>query len=339
MLSPVGPIAVAPDGDVYVSQPGEFDIKVFDTQGHLVRTIGHLGDGPGGFQTIMEIGFLGDTLYAVDLALGRVSLFTTSGEVLATLETVPRGLGGMFRPVPPLELCPGGTAIATPGVFNGIPVAAVPRVPYLRIDRRGNILDTLAWRRRAHPSMILHGRGIITTGQPFSDGSIVAVTRDGSRVAVVDRTEPGRASDATYRVSVLTSSRDTVYSRLYTYTPVPMEGAWVDSTVVSLAHRVRPIFTSAQEAQDTVRKAMFVPKYALAVSRALYSDAGELWIEREDIPGRSETWIALDSSGTPLAHVTLPAGLEVRLVGKDALWGSLTDSLGVPYVVRYTIAR
>ena len=66
-LVPVGGLAVSPHGDVYISQPQARHIRVFDRDGRFRRTIGRGGEGPGEFLRLGEVGFIGDTLWAVDL--------------------------------------------------------------------------------------------------------------------------------------------------------------------------------------------------------------------------------------------------------------------------------
>jgi len=41
----------------------------------------------------------------------------------------------------------------------------------------------------------------------------------------------------------------------------------------------------------------------------------------------------------PLARIVVPAGLEVRRIQGDDLWGIRHDSLDVPSIVKYTITR
>lgn len=339
-LTLVSSIAVGPEGDIYVGQPRPGYIQVFDSAGHAVRTLGLPPHGPGRLRGVQSIGFTGDTLYAYIMATRVTAFLSRQGKVLGWTSQGPKGLtNGLLHPLPPFQLCPDGSAIATPGVFSGTTEADLPRVPYFRMKRDGTILDTLAFRTRSHAPMIVHGRGSVVADQPFSDGSLVTFSPDGRRAAVVDRTIATHPGTATFRVTVLHSLRDTVYSRTYSYTPIPMKKAWGDSAIVEYAHRTRPIFGSDSAALAGVHKAMFIPKYARPVTQALYSDSGRLWIERGRIPGRKETWLVLDSLGTPVAGVELPSGVDVKLVRHDAILGALTDSVGVTHLVRYRIEQ
>src|SRR5690625_1170107 len=56
-------LAVHPSGHLFVAQPRLAEIREYDPTGGLVRVIGGRGSGPGEFNMLRGIGFLGDTLY------------------------------------------------------------------------------------------------------------------------------------------------------------------------------------------------------------------------------------------------------------------------------------
>lgn len=65
---------------IYICDIQDLQIKVFDPEGHLVRTIGQKGSGPGEFQNIGEIALVPeDRLLVLDWEAHRVSLFGTDG--------------------------------------------------------------------------------------------------------------------------------------------------------------------------------------------------------------------------------------------------------------------
>jgi hypothetical protein len=66
-------------GRVYVADAAAYEIRVFDTTGAHVRTIGPRGAGPGEFGSLLAIGFLGDTLVVLDGGNARLTLLDTAG--------------------------------------------------------------------------------------------------------------------------------------------------------------------------------------------------------------------------------------------------------------------
>ena len=77
----------------------------------------------------------------------------------------------------------------------------------------------------------------------------------------------------------------------------------------------------------------------IPVTAARFADDGTLWIRREDSEAAVQTWELHDPRGAVRAVVTLPKGLDVKLINEDFLWGVETDELDVPYVVRYRLQR
>ncbi len=71
------------EGYVYICDLQDLQIKVFDPDGLLVRTIGQKGEGPGEFQNIGEIALLPDgRLLVLDWEGNRISLFGKEGEFI-----------------------------------------------------------------------------------------------------------------------------------------------------------------------------------------------------------------------------------------------------------------
>lgn len=83
-LVDVGEVRIGPDGLLYVTQLRDGQIPVYGLDGSLIRTIGRKGEGPGEFRWLVGVGLLGDTLYAMDWAFPRVSLFDLEGRYLSS---------------------------------------------------------------------------------------------------------------------------------------------------------------------------------------------------------------------------------------------------------------
>lgn len=80
-------------GTLWVADALSHDIRVFDTQGALVRRIGREGQGPGEFLSVYSLAWVDDVLLALDLGNGRVAEISESGEWLGT-RPAPGSVGG-----------------------------------------------------------------------------------------------------------------------------------------------------------------------------------------------------------------------------------------------------
>lgn len=86
----VSSVTLGPEGNLYVADHGNNEIRVFDRAGVLTRTIGRQGEGPGEFSSIFSIQWMGETLMAMDRANARIGLISRAGEWLGSRPAVGR---------------------------------------------------------------------------------------------------------------------------------------------------------------------------------------------------------------------------------------------------------
>jgi len=114
-----GPISVDADaaGHVYVLDPGNVRVQVFDASGRLLRSLGAEGEGPGEFQIMarMSVNAAG-SVAVVDMGLGRVSILDAQGGLVRDQVT-----GGMVDDV---VLCDDGTLLLGYGKIGPASVEA-----------------------------------------------------------------------------------------------------------------------------------------------------------------------------------------------------------------------
>jgi hypothetical protein len=91
-------IAITTSGEIAVLDRQANEVRLFDSSGSFVRSIGRRGEGPGEF-SIASLDLLvgsGDTLYVPDLRNARVNRFLHTGEALNTLPFPRRAPGGQI---------------------------------------------------------------------------------------------------------------------------------------------------------------------------------------------------------------------------------------------------
>jgi hypothetical protein len=75
------------DGRFITADDMAKELRIFDSSGGHLRTIGGDGEGPGEFRAVWLVGvYRGDSIYAYDYALMRASIFTPAGVFARSVE-------------------------------------------------------------------------------------------------------------------------------------------------------------------------------------------------------------------------------------------------------------
>jgi DNA-binding beta-propeller fold protein YncE len=93
-------LAVDSKGRIYVSDSGGFAVKIFDSEGKYIRTVGELGVTPGQFSLPKGIGVDREgRFYVVDAAAPVVQLFDADGRLLMFFgQPATSGDAGLYLP-------------------------------------------------------------------------------------------------------------------------------------------------------------------------------------------------------------------------------------------------
>ncbi len=90
LLSEVAAVRILPNSAVAVADRTSGTVRIFDTDGTFVRSMGRIGEGPGEFSHLSELRAEGhDTLAVYDSDLGRLTRFTHAGAVAGTVRLNP----------------------------------------------------------------------------------------------------------------------------------------------------------------------------------------------------------------------------------------------------------
>lgn len=336
-------IAVSPNGSMYVVQGQEQEIRVFDAQGKYVRTIGRQGGGPGEFTGLRSLGFIGDTLYTMDVRQRRMTLFRADGSLISTLvydpSTSPQQRGAaLFSPSPSVLLADGsvlgGASYASHLVANG----QITAVPVFRLTRTATVLDTIAWVPvGSGQGSVQNANAALFFVQPISDAPITVYAATAARVFVIERA--ARSGNAAFRVTAIGARGDTLWSRSLPYRPIPLEGQVADSIVNVVAGRLTGGRAGASPFPiDQVKKAVFIPDHQVTVTRAFAAADGSLWLRREEF-AETLNWTVIAPDGNVAATLALPRNVRPMTVVGDRAYGVELDDVDVPLLVRYRIRK
>lgn len=311
-------------GGVALSNTGTNQVRIYDGDGTHVRTIGGVGSGPGEFRGLQQVGVIrGDTIVAYDVHLGRITYFTSAGELAHTVQVRPFGNG----------VLPRGHGFTLDGRmlarsdFNRVFTRGPRRdtVVFALLDRDGAAADTLGRYAGAEIFIIATPEAALQRDVAFGRG-VFASAR--GAFAVV-----GTNDD--YRFDVYTATG----TRARTHT-VRHEPRRVQPADVRLANELwlggMPDFIRG----DIEKRLGEFPHGATypAYGELLVAADGSIWVQAYAAPGSGERrWTVFAADGRLLRTVRADSALQLIDAGRDYALARIRDELGVERVHRFRI--
>ena len=337
-LSPIAFLAVAPSGTMVVAQQQDRNLRYFDVSGKSLGTFGRQGQGPGEFQHVGLLTWIGDTLVVSDRRQYRFTLISPDRKLV---RTVP-WLTILTVPLPP-ELHAPSARVVIPELLLGdrsqIVSASMNRLsmapnvpsrpeepsPVMRVDSSGAFRrlitrvpssDDCSVRVEGSPG------GYVVTSIPYCFVPLEDVAADGSRysLAFVEKWKNS------YRVEVTRSNGEVAFARSHPYQPVAVPSAVRDS--VKAAARAPAPRAAAER----------IPEFLPPLATILSGRDETTWIELFSIAG-DRTWQVLDERGNSSGHVRVPRNVRIKVASRAAVWATETDDDGLQHIVRYRVSR
>lgn len=332
-LNEIRDVTIGSDGRVFVLQWMSASVAVFDSTGRFVRTIGRRGGGPGELVSPAFLGWRADTLWVSDPP-GRIELFSADGERLGSIRFAkpPGSTDG------PVTVFADGT-VRSGGITVPISLTLLGRVNshvILRTTRGGAVRDTILHvpiRREDHVAVNgRHGFGPVYT-QP-----LLADLASGQGIVVVQRAPPTGPGPVNLVITALSPAGDTMITRSHAFPAVPISERWKEGWLrkqTDLNHRDE----TPAAFERALRQAAHFDAYFPIADRLVTGDDGTVWIRRS--PGDADVarWEVFDADLNRLAWIEAPIELQIHWATRDALWASTPNSLDVPTLIRYRIAR
>jgi hypothetical protein len=342
VLEAVRPIVAGPEGRIYAAEPRAGEVLVYDSTGAFVRRFGRRGSGPGEFQAITGMGWLGGSLWVADRVQARVTFFSPDGELRST-----RPLPDVVRPQDRLPrvrteglLADGSVlTIAEPAVYGGRE-DLVQRIPLLR-HRPSGAVDTLLLLNRSATRMRVRAGGAVRDAPmpvPRSHDRW-AVAPDGSFVVVIRAVER-RGVIAGYEVEAVDAAGRLRFQRRFQHEPIPLSREDRDRAHRAFAeYLMREAGLSRGAATRQAERVLPVPRTYLAADWVFIGTDARIWISRRD--ARDSFFVLDGRTGAEIARVRLPPGTPPG-TGADAadagsVWLVEYDEMRVANLVRYRI--
>jgi len=314
-----------PDGGIAISNSSTGEIRLFDSAGRYLRSVGRKGAGPGEFSeySTMSLYPAGDSVFALDNGAFRLHLFGPDMRYVETRPFAVTSSGG--HPFMRGIFADGSLltrAFENGGALNG-PPGTVVRMPYalLHYDAKGRLVNEIV-KLDSHLRFVHQfGQGIHFPAIPLSVDPLDAVSGNDVYVLRGPKAEL-EAYDHSGRLTRLVR-----WARQPTRAP----DVWPQIKERSLAAMSvgdRAVYV------DYYARDLPIPEFAPAYTTMHIDASRRIWLQRYDFESEAAppTWDVLASDGAWLGLVQTPRGFELYRIGKDYLVGRRIDSLGVERV-------
>ncbi len=328
-FSLVGRLYVGPQGEIVVPEPQDFRLRLYDSTGTLVSTLGRRGEGPGEFQHVGSVSWAADTLVVWDSRLGRTTYLLRDGAV-ARIEA-----GRFWRPN-------FGAARPDSTFFAFAPQAiddegAMLGSAYLNLKESAELVvlrvpgDGMP-RVVASPPQYDDERWSVTISGlsnpvPFAFRLRIEIAPDGSRFLFA--TADQWSLDATYDLTMLRPNGDTIFARSHAYDAEPIPDSAMDRGIANMV----PESGLARRFRATARSrapAVYGPK---DVTLGL---DGTVWVELRSTE-RGTPVVVISEAGDPIGSLLLPLRSKIRQASMTHVWVTERDPLDLASVVRYRV--
>jgi hypothetical protein len=319
------------DGRIVVASAGANALDLYAPDGRHLRTIGRPGGGPGEFRALFWVGRLpGDSIAAWDAALGRLSVFTPSGDFARAV--TPATSLGLF-PQAAGVFSDGRVLIAVrssdAGSGSGVRVQRGD-VSYVVLGADGQVQPI---GRFPGTEMLLSGGsggGLLMRPLPFGRQTVAAVRGERVYVGTGDGFElrgyePGEGLREIVRAE---------------HSPIPV-------TAASIRDYRRTLVTLGAEGDARLRQQQAqmleqapYPKQMPPLTELKVDPDGNLWTRDSNPPAaRAARWTVFSPEGRLRGSVEVPADLVVREIGRDWLLATVLDDDQVEHVRIYALVK
>lgn len=353
-LTRVWGMAEGPDGHLYVIDL--HGVQVFTKAGEYLRQIGRraggTSPGPGEFAVIGTIGFVGDTLWMTDNAVGRITLFETDGDLIDTWPGAQRlqisEAGHPFRPLG--VLAPDRIVFVEHTQSLDVSLYADAGAELVIVDPGGERVATLPRLDPTHAYMVEFEPPStrIKRRQPFAFSDMIGVDPFSRKFVVARRPLPADEGTASYSLRGFGSDGGERYRSRRRYVPVKLSDADVDDWIDRLLSNAGPSrFLPNRVRREVLRRGIFRPGYYPPISNNLtgmfkgplaFGRDGSVWVKRT-VPEDEEVaqWDVFDGDGTFRGTAEGPSDLVLFVIAGDQAWGVRYDEFRVPRIVGYEI--
>lgn len=324
------------DDRLFVTQPLDGIVRVFNRDGQFVEEIGRPGEGPGEFRYPDQIGSDADRIWVTDLMQRRLHLFDKDGAYLesAAAAQIPpiEGADGLL--VMPLGMAHDGALIVEANVLDRATIDSEFDSATIFRQEEDDLrkLVSFSVRFRAWRFDLPGGQEFVGPN-PVSLHTLHALRPDGSAIILLERSNGERP-----RVRIVDTQTGSASTLLLRYDPIDASSALrrqvIDATVDMFMQFGIPGLSEAQ-LRERVRNGLDFPNHLAPVTAIVVSTDNTMWIRQFEPPEAATTrWSAYAPDGTYRSTLSLPSAARMIAANSEVVW-TVEESDGFPILVRY----
>jgi hypothetical protein len=345
--SVIGPVALS-GRRFAVGVAGSQQVRIYDFNGALLHTTGRSGAGPGEFQMMAGIwAGPGDSILVLDLMVRRLSVLDTAGTFQRAFSM--GGSGGGFTGFG------GRVELAFPqGWLTDGSIAGVTMSFAFNQERKGIFRDTVSAVRYGsdgsardtiarYPGLEMEQMTITMLGRTMSTPQPVPLGR--SSVSVASGSRFYLAQNNSWEIEARQLDGKLLRMIRVSVQPVRLTPEHIASHRRELVEQMEAIpMLKAMPAVKTqmverVAKATY-PETMPFIAGLLVDPEGNIWAQEVRPPGTDmEIFAVVDSAGTLLGRVTMPARFRPASITADAVYGVWRDEDDLPHVRVYPLRK
>ena len=318
------------DGSIAVADRGSQEIRVFDSTGRWVRSLGGKGSGPGQFEGLGQVFLLpADSLAAYDINHRRLSVFAPGGALAREVTVVAEGpiafpqVTGVFADG---RMVVQGLRNFGPGAVSGVVRDTAPLAVY---SPQGHLVDSLGRFPGAEYLVQASSGGLNARALPFSRSLRTGLAGDRIFLGGTEH----------YQIGVYTAQGklERLIRREHPDEPVTQAdaAAYIEAQLQALP----PARARDREAiRQSLEQSPF-PKVRPHFGGFIVARDGALWVREFEgyDTGRPARYAVFDGTGRWLGFATFPRGFTMYQAGNDFALGTVNDADGAEHVRLYRL--
>lgn len=331
----VSVVTLGPLG-LYIGDGMNARVMVLDSLLQPVLSLGRKGSGPGEFRGLAELTVRGDTIYAYDANLRRLTAMTTDGKVEWTESRVPRMPGETADPHPGAVLS-NGMLLVRGRARPPSPAHGLHR--YDRLTGERVRIATLGYSDDVPIVRMDVRRFYSTVRRPVHAADRTSLAPGGRFVAVLAQSRPEEAGSG-FLIAILSALGpvgDTLWSHRFRVAPVPLraDASFEEAARKQAEFMARNFGLPRGEVIEAYRAAVSLPAYQVAFDRVLAGAAGEVLLRRGSFGLERAEWWRVTPTGVDAAF-SLPAEYEVVAADGHRIYTLSRGQLEEPVLTLWT---